>query len=263
MIMSHFGLLKQPFAKDVPPASLYLTEQHRRLLRRLEAISTRGGHATLTGEVGVGKSTLWRAFLDRLPAVRHRGLYLSRDQSSRGILRAIAHSFGLTPAWQRSDLLAQVQHAIAEQFEKAGRRTVLAVDESHLLKHAVLEDLRLLTNFQCDSQPILSLLLLGHPTLQDRLRLKAAEALTQRLESQLTLEPLGRQETGEYLRHHLSLAGASGPIVSGAAEEMIFDASQGICRRINQIALHGLELAVERGEKVVDERLVELALSLN
>ena len=95
------------------------------------------------------------------------------------------------------------------------------------------------------------------------MRLKAVEALSQRLDAQLTLEPLGRQETGDYLRHHLSLAGASGPIVSGSAEAVIFDRSQGIPRRINQIALQCLEMATERGEKVVDERIVELAFSLN
>lgn len=262
MITSHFGLLKQPFCKDIPTANLYLTEQHRGVLRRLEAIVHHGGHVALTGEVGVGKSTLWRAFGERL-AGKCRSLYVSNDLPSRGILREMARSFGLTPYWLRADLIAQVQHAIVEQFEKVGRRTVLAVDESHLLKHAVLEDLRLLTNFACDSQPLLSLLLLGQPPLQDRLRLKAVEALSQRLDAQLTLEPLGRQETGDYLRHHLSLAGAAGPVVSGAAEAVIFDRSQGIPRRINQIALQCLEMAAERGEKVVDERIVELAFSLN
>jgi type II secretory pathway predicted ATPase ExeA len=239
VIISHFGLLKQPFGKDIPTANLYLTEQHRGVLRRLEAIVQHGGHVALTGEVGVGKSTLWRAFCERL-AGKCRSLYVSHDLPSRGILREMARSFGLTPYWLRADLIAQVQHAIVEQFEKVGRRTVLAVDESHL-----------------------SLLLLGQPPLQDRLRLKAVEALTQRLDAQLTLEPLGRQETGDYLRHHLSLAGASGPIVSGSAEAVIFDRSQGIPRRINQIALQCLEMATERGEKVVDERIVELAVSLN
>lgn len=263
MIMAHFSLLKRPFGKDLPIEGLYLTQQHRSVLRRLEPIAAHGGHAAVTGEVGVGKSTLWRAFGERLPSGRYQCLYLSNDLPMRGILRAIAVSFGLTPSWTRGDLIAQVQHAIAEQFDKAGRRTVLAIDESHLLKHTVLEDLRLLTNFACDSRPILSLLLFGQPALRDRLRLKAVEALTQRLESQLTLEPMGRQETGEYLSHHLSLAGAAGPIFSGAAEDLIFDKSQGIPRRVNQIALQSLELAAERGEKIADDRLVELALSLN
>lgn len=261
-MIKHFGLLGRPFGKAIPAASLYLTDQHRTLLRRLEQMATHGTHAALTGEVGVGKSTLLRALYDRLSGARHACHYVGSDLPSRGILRLIARGFGLTPCWQRTDLIEQVQHAISEQFEKAGRRTLLTVDESHLLKHGVMEDLRLLTNFKLDSQPILSLLLLGQPPLRERLTLKAVEALSQRLELKLTLEPLARQECGEYLRHHLKLAGATGPIFSGSAEEMIFERTQGIARRINQLALQSLELATEQGERIVDERLVELAVAL-
>lgn len=263
MIVQHFGLLKRPFSKDIPTGSLYLTDQHRAVLRRLEQMATHGSHATLTGEIGVGKSTMLRAFTERLPTNRHIHHYVSNALPSRGILRAVAKGFGLTPCWLPSDLIAQVQQAITDHFEKAGRRTLLILDEGHLLKLPVLEDLRLLTNFKFDSQPILSLLVLGQPPLRDRLSLKAAEAFTQRLEAQLTLDPLGRQETGAYIRHHLTLAGASSPIFSGMAEEMIFDCSQGIPRRVNQIALQSLETATERNEKIVDERLVEMALNLN
>ena len=262
MITSHFGLLRRPFGKDIPTTSLYLNDQHRTVLRRLEQVATHGAHAALTGEVGVGKSTLLRALYDRLPPARHTCHYVATDLPSRGILRSVARGLGLAPYWLRADLLEQVQRAVTDQFEKAGRRTLLTVDESHLLKFGVLEDLRLLTNFKFDSQPILSLLLLGQPPLRERLTLKAVEALTQRLEVQLTLEPLGRQETGEYLRHHLSIAGAAGPLFTGGAEDMIFDRTQGIPRRINQLALQCLELAAERGEKLIDERLVELAVSL-
>jgi type II secretory pathway predicted ATPase ExeA len=241
-------------------ANLYLTDQHRAVLRRLEQTATHGACAALTGEVGVGKSTLLRALYDRLPTAKHTCHHVGSDLPSRGIMRAVARGLGLTPYWLRADLIEQVQHAVADQYEKAGRRTLLT---SHLLKHGVLEDLRLLTNFKCDSQPILSLLLLGQPPLRERLTLKAVEALTQRLEVQLTLEPLGKQETGEYLRHHLALAGATGPVFSGSAENMIFDRTQGIPRRINLLALQCLEMACERGEKIVDERLVELAVSLS
>lgn len=263
MIVAHFGLLKRPFGKDIPTANLYLTDQHRVVLRKLEQTVLHGGHAALSGEVGVGKSTLLRALYARLPESRHSCHYVGNELPSRAILREVAQGFGLTPYWLRGDLVAQVQQAVREQYEKAGRRTLLAVDECHLLKLPVLEDLRQLTNFDFDSKPILSLLLLGQPPLRDRLRLKAAEALTQRLEVRLTLEPLGRQETGEYLRHHLSLAGASSPIFNGTAEEMIFDRTQGLPRRINQLALDCLDMAMEQNERIVSERMVELAVSLS
>jgi type II secretory pathway predicted ATPase ExeA len=126
----------------------------------------------------------------------------------------------------------------------------------------VLEDLRLLTNFKVDSSPILSLLLVGQPPLRERLMFKAAEAIDQRLEVKLVFEPLSRQETGEYLRHHLDFAGATSPIFAGSAEDLVFERTQGIPRRINQLALQSLELAAERGEHIVDERLVELAATL-
>lgn len=263
MIVTHFGLMRRPFDKDIPTGDLYLTEQHRKVLKRLEQIAAHGAHAALSGEVGVGKSTLLRTLNERLPLARHVCHYVGTDLPSRGILRAVARGFGLTPYWLRADLIAQVQQVVADQFEKAGRRTLLTVDESHLLHPSVLEDLRQLTNFKFDSQPILSLLLIGQPQLRERLTLKSVEALTQRLEARLTLEPLGRQETGEYLRHHLSKVGATGPIFSGTAEETIFDRTQGIPRRINQLALQCLTAAAERGERVVDDRIVELALSLN
>lgn len=262
MITTHFGLVRRPFGKDVPPNQLYLTNQHRTVLRRLEQTATHGTHAALTGEVGVGKSTLLRALYDKLPGARHTCHYVGSDLPSRGILRAVARGLGLTPYWLRADLIEQVQRGVADQFEKAGRRTLLTIDESHLLKYPVLEDLRLLTNFKVDSQPILSLLLVGQPPLRERLTLKAVEAMNQRLEVKLVFEPLSRQETGEYVRHHLELAGATAPVFTGTAEDLLFERTQGIPRRINQLALSCLEVATERGEKLVDERLVELAASL-
>jgi type II secretory pathway predicted ATPase ExeA len=262
MITSHFGLARRPFGKDIAPANLYLTDQHRTVLRKLEQTATHGTHAALTGEVGVGKSTLLRALYDKLPGARHICHYVGSDLPSRGILRSVARGLGLSPTWLRADLIEQVQRGVSDQFEKAGRRTLLTIDESHLLKYPVLEDLRLLTNFKVDSQPILSLLLVGQPPLRERLMLKAIEAMTQRLEIQLVFEPLSKQETGEYLRHHLELAGATTPIFTGTAEDLLFERTQGIPRRINQLALQCLEVAAERGEKLVDERLVELAVSL-
>lgn len=263
MIEEFFGFLRLPFGKDLAPSSLYLTAHHRQALARLERLITHGGHASLTGEVGVGKSTLLRALIDRLPPSRTCCLYVGHNFPSRGIMRHIAEDLGLAPYWLRADLIPQVQQAIADQFDKAGRRTVLIVDECHLAHVAVLEDLRLLTNFQVDSKPILSLLLVGQPSLRHRLRLKATEALKQRLETELTLEPLTRQEVAAYLQHHLAQAGHQGPLFSGAAEEMLFDQSQGIPRKLNQLALQALEVAAERNEKIVDERLIELALTLN
>lgn len=262
MIEEFFGFLRRPFGKDLPAGQLYLTAHHRQILGRLERLVAHGGHAALTGEVGVGKSTLLRALLDRLPQSRTCCVYIGNDFPSRGILRQIARDLGLPPYWLRADLIAQVQQAIAEQFDKAGRRTLLVVDESHLVGVNVLEDLRMLTNFQLDSKPILSLLLVGQPPLHHRLRLKAAEALRQRLEVELTLEPLSRQEMSAYLQHHLAQAGQQGPLFSGAAEDLLFDQSQGIPRKLNQLAIQSLEVAAERTEKVVDERLVELALDL-
>ncbi len=263
MITSHFGLSGRPFGKDIPPGKLYLTNQHRSVLRKLEQTAAHGTHAALTGEVGVGKSTLLRALYDKLPGARHTCHYVGSDLPSRGILRAVARGLGLAPYWLRADLIVQVQRGVTDQFEKAGRRTLLTIDESHLLKYPVLEDLRLLTNFKVDSSPILSLLLVGQPPLRERLMFKAAEAIDQRLEVKLVFEPLSRQETGEYLRHHLDFAGATSPIFAGAAEDLVFERTQGIPRRINQLALQALELAAERGEQIVDERLVELAATLS
>lgn len=263
MIEEFFGFLRRPFGKDLPTANLYLTAHHRQILGRLERIVAHGGHAALTGEVGVGKSTLLRALIDRLPPSRTCCLYVGHNFPSRGIMRHIAENLGLAPYWLRADLIPQVQQAIGDQFDKAGRRTVLIVDECHLAHVAVLEDLRLLTNFQVDSKPILSLLLVGQPPLRQRLRLKAAEALRQRLETELTLEPLARQEVAEYLAHHLGQAGQQGPLFSGTAQEILFDQSQGIPRKLNQLAIQCLEVAAERQERVVDERMVELALTLN
>jgi type II secretory pathway predicted ATPase ExeA len=92
---------------------------------------------------------------------------------------------------------------------------------------------------------------------------EAARSYRQRLETELSLEPLTRQELSAYLQHHLGQAGHQGPLFSGTAEERIFDQSQGIPRKVNQLALQALELAAERSEKIVDERLIELALDLN
>jgi type II secretory pathway predicted ATPase ExeA len=168
---------------------------------------------------------------------------------------------GLPTERSRAALYRQIKNEVTRLCGEARCRPILIVDEAHNLRSEVLEDLRLLTNYQMDAENRLCLLLVGQAELRRRLGMAAYEALSQRIVVRFHVAGLGRDEIGLYLVHLLRLAGTELPLLEPAAVEAVFQATQGLPRKVNLLAHHALLAAALARAKVVTAEHVQAALA--
>jgi type II secretory pathway predicted ATPase ExeA len=157
-------------------------------------------------------------------------------------------------------LYRQIKTEVSRLCTDARIRPVLVVDEAHHLRADVLEDLRLLTNYQMDAENRLCLLLLGQTELRRRLTMAVHEALAQRVVVRYHLTPLTRDELPAYLTHRLQLAGATVPLFDATAEQALYQATSGLPRKINLLAHHTLMAATLAKAKVATADHLQAAL---
>lgn len=258
MYLEYWGLSSAPFG-NAPNAKLFFpSPQHEEaLLRLVFAVEERKGVAMLTGEVGAGKTTVSRAFVDRISG---------RDTDVAGIsnpamppedfVRAILLAFD-EPAdaeATKSMMLHRLRGRLTRNME-AGLRTVLVVDEAHVVDHpGTFEELRMLLNLQSDGEFLMTLILMGQPPLVRKIA--ALQPLRERIAIHYDLPPLDFANTVRYLLYRLKSAGSTRGIFTKDAVKSIYNYSSGIPLRVNSICDHCLLLGMMRGRRVVGARTV-------
>ena len=255
-----FGLRKKPFNLTPDPAFLFLTEQHREALVGLTyAILERKGFAVLTGEVGTGKTTLVARVLQFLPPTRLQfSLILNPALTPSEFLEMTLLDFGIRDVpsskaqrlWKLQDLLLE--------GHREGKVSALIVDEAHQLRPEVLEEIRLLGNFEGE-QKLLQILLVGQTELDNVLNREDLRQLKQRVAIRLSIGPLARAEVGPYIRHRWLRAGGTQPPFSANAIADIADISRGIPRLINSVCENALAWAAAEKSVIVEPRHVHFA----
>jgi type II secretory pathway predicted ATPase ExeA len=261
MYEAYWGLKTAPF-QNVPDPAFYcpLPAYQSTLDKLLYVVHGGKGGAVLTGEVGCGKSTLSRVFLNQLEEDRYDiGLVINPSVPAEEVLREIALQLGLSPAGaQRAGLLRDLNDHVLKNA-RSGKGTVLIVDEAHTIRDdAVFEDLRMLLNFQFNDRQLLSMVLLGGPELRELMDRHGA--LQQRLPLRLALNPLSEEETGSYVDFRLQKAGATRSLFTAEAVRAVRDATGGIPRRINNVCDLALYEGWKKQATVVDTSLIRLAL---
>lgn len=256
MLRAFFGLTSFPFKKDIE--KIFISRQLLYLQKRcLHFIETQG-IALLTGEVGSGKTTFMRNFLDSLNSNSYRFFYLSEtSRSAKSFFRSMATAMGLNAKYFIEDITVDVKTELVNLFRKQNLRPILVIDEAQNLSDTVLEEVRLLTNFRMDSQNYLSVFLLGHPVLKARLKLAPYAALRQRISFSYHLTGLEQDEVFPYIMHRLKLAGRTKPLFTDEAMTLIFNYSKGLLRVINTLAHEALYCAANQEKEMVDEKLIE------
>lgn len=167
MIRAAFNLSALPFTKDINPAHLFMHPQFKELINRLGMLCLDRGIGLFTGEVGCGKSTAIRTVLDTLSPQTHRALYLYRGLDNVGAFYTqIAEGLSIIPKFRKSDVANQVIDAIAELYTQQKIQTIIVIDEAHLLKADILDEIRLMHNSRCDSFDYLATALVGQPSLK-------------------------------------------------------------------------------------------------
>jgi type II secretory pathway predicted ATPase ExeA len=216
----------------------------------------------ITGEVGAGKTVAVRAALADLDTSRHTLIYLGNPAiGARGLYTTIVTRLGGIPRFHKAALIPQAADALAAEMAERGRRVVLVVDEAHLLAADQLEELRLLTNSEMDSASPFALVLVGQPTLRARLRLGAFAALDQRVALRYALPPMTQTDTGDYIAHHVRLAGRTDTLFSDDAVGRIHKASRGLPRAVNNLAVQALIAAYANNASIVDDKAARAAVT--
>jgi len=192
---------------------------------------------------------------------RYHVLYLSDPTVGiRGLMRQMLTQLEIEPAYFKWDLTAKVKNAISKAFTEDHTSTLIIIDEAQLLSTKMLEELRLLTNFRMDSVWPLTLILVGQPTLRQRIRLQSLQALNQRINLRYHLVGLSREETKTYIAHQLKVAGRTDPIFSDDAVELIFAESKGLPRLINTLCTTCLLACCTEEKNIVDQSTVVKAI---
>lgn len=267
MYLEYWGLTAFPFENTPNPRFFYQSAQHQEALARLSyVVENRKGAALLTGVFGCGKTLVARSLLSQLSDSRFRTAYLANPlMSSVELLRAIAAKLHVPNLPERrSDVLADalleaIEHVLLENA-RDGKDTVVIVDEAHVIKdEEVIEQLRLLLNFQSEERFLLTLILMGQPELKDMV--DRHKPLAQRLSLGYHLEALSSQETADYVRYRLSVAETIRELISPKALELLYQYSGGIPRRINQLGDLALVSGMSKQATQIDEAIIRDAAS--
>jgi general secretion pathway protein A len=255
MYNEFFGLRKSPFSLTPDPAFLFLTEQHREALCGLTyAILQRRGFAVLTGDAGTGKTTLLTRVLQFLPASKLQfSVILNPTLTPSEFLELTLLDFGLTDVPSSKAQRLWKLKSLLLQGHREGKASALIVDEAHKLSPEVLEEIRMLGNFEDSEQKYLQILLVGQTELDKTLNREDLRQLKQRIGLRLSLKPLAPAEVGEYIRHRWLRAGGTDHPFSAEAVEDIASASQGIPRVINALCDNALLAAVASESSRVQE----------
>ncbi len=263
MYASFFGLNEKPFSITPDPRYLFLSERHAEALAHLVyGINEAGGFIQLTGEVGTGKTTVVRSLLTQAPKHAEIALILNPRMTPAEFLLAICEELGIAvPAASAASLKDLVdllsRHLLTAHSQ--GKRIVLVVDEAQNLAPEVLEQVRLLTNLETETQKLLQIILIGQPELRELLARVELRQLAQRITGRYHLDPLSGDEAAAYVRHRLRVAGATREVFTPGALREIQRLSGGVPRLINIIADRALLGAFTEDRHVVGAGVVRRA----
>src|SRR5262245_27378349 len=269
MYEAFFGLREPAFSLTPDPRFLWRSETHQEGLSTLiYGITRRKGFILLTGEVGAGKTTLLRAALDELrndlPDAQAIAMVVHTGQlSGLELLKLVAVEFGIRSArgggapLTAADYTIELTEFLVDRWHR-GRTTVLIIDEAQNLGLEALEQVRMLSNFETDSEKLLQIVLTGQPELRDKLAERELRQLRQRIALAHHVQPLGRSEVGRYLRHRVDVAGGRCGDVFEEGADRVFAAFSGGCPRlINLLADRVLLSAYARQLRPVPLALLE------
>ncbi len=264
MYLNYFGLSEKPFSISPDPRFLYLSDKHRDgLAHLLYGTDETGSFVLLTGEVGTGKTTLCRRMLSQAPEGVTFALILNPLQTPQELLASICDEFQIDYDKEASSRKQMIDNLNAWLLKNhaSGDRAVVIIDEAQNLNAETLEQVRLLTNLETDSEKLLKIILIGQPELREILGRPELRQLNQRITARYHLESLSLEETHSYLHHRLKIAGATGSLFKPAAIKKLHRISGGIPRIMNLIGDRALTGTYGAQKQIVDTRMLQQAAS--
>ena len=264
MYYQYFGLNEAPFSIAVNPRYLFMSARHRDALAHLlYGVGAGGGFILLTGEVGTGKTTINRCLLEQLPPSTDIAIILNPALNAMELLASACDELGIDYDHQQPTLksLTDNLHKFLLDNHSRGRSTVLLIDEAQHLDFNVLEQIRLLTNLETNSEKLLQIILIGQPELSQMLARPELRQLNQRITARYNLQALDLAETGAYIRHRLQVAGLAPDrdLFPASVVRRIHRRTRGIPRLINVLCDRVLLGTYGRNKARAENAMVDLA----
>ncbi|OHV94986.1 peptidoglycan-binding protein [Janthinobacterium lividum] len=263
MYTHYFQLKQSPFSIAPDPRYLFMSERHREALAHLlYGVGSGGGFVLLTGEIGAGKTTVCRCFMEQIPDNCQLAYIFNPKLSVEELLLSICEEFRIAVAPGVSSVKGYVDainaHLLASHAQ--GKNNVLIIDEAQNLSAAVLEQLRLLTNLETSERKLLQIILIGQPELRAMLARPELEQLAQRVIARYHLGSLTAEETASYIRHRLAVAGSTAQTpFAPRLMAQIHALSKGVPRRINLLCDRALLGAYVENQAQVTRQILRRA----
>jgi general secretion pathway protein A len=259
MYTKFFGLKEKPFEITPDPRFLYLSENHREALANLAyAVNEGKGFTVITGEVGTGKTTLVQMLLSRLDGQTRTANLFNPRLSAKDFLRYICDDLGLeTDGKESKGQLLTLLHEFLLGCYSRKEKVILIVDEAQTLTPTLLEEVRLLTNLETARSKLVQVILLGQPELDKTLDDPSLRQLKQRVSIRYNIHPLSRDETREYIKNRLKIAGArNASLFDESAVRLIYNYSKGLPRLINIVCDNALLVGYAEGERIIGKSVI-------
>lgn len=259
MYKEFFGLDDTPFTLTPDPRFIVFTPSYNEVLASLYyGLENAKGLIVLTGEVGTGKTTALRWILRRLDSSVLAAYVFNPRLSIDEFYQHVTQMLGIKDWTNKSDLL-NTMGKVLEERHRRGLRTVIIIDEAHELSDYVLEEIRLLLNFESDNAKHLQIVLTGQPELRDKLNQQNLRQLKQRVALRCNMHPFPNvEEVDRYISERLVIAGSQQPhVFTPGAVDFIFQCSEGIPRNINNLCDNAMLAAYSEGEQMIGRHIIE------
>jgi type II secretory pathway predicted ATPase ExeA len=264
MLLQHFGFKEEPFGVNPDPHCLYLSRTHQQALEALDlGFSSNRGFTAMIAPPGMGKTALLFRFLEDIrDSARVVFLFdLDPQCEPREFVAYILRDLGIVPAHGSAEMHDQLSNAVIKE-NRAGRKFVIVIDEAQNLSEAVLERVRLLTNFETSRGKLIQIVLSGQPQLSEKLLHASLVQLRQRISTVCHIESLSAEETVGYIDYRVKMAGYLGqPLFTAGAVKLIAEASHGTPRTINNLCFNALALCCKLKLRQVDAAMVSKVIT--
>ncbi len=261
MYLDYWGFRKFPFENVPDPDFFYLSKTHEEGLTRLiYAAKMRKGGAMLSGDIGCGKTTLTKVYVQELSAEPFDiGLIVNPKLEPLEFLQEVLYQLGTKDVPETKVKCLRLLNDKMIENMKAYRETLLIVDEAQVLSESAFEEIRLLLNFQMNDRFLINVILVGQPELKGKI--KGIEQLEQRIAIKYHLTPFDREDTFRYITFRQAKAGREENAFTPEAMERIYKITEGVPRKVNNLCDLSLLIGFSKNAKVIDPQIIEDIMS--
>lgn len=259
MYTEFYNFDEKPFNLVPNPSYLFLSSKHANALTFLEyGLTEKIGFIMLTGEIGIGKTTLVRHLLNQIESEIDVAVIFNTNVVSDDLITLILTEFEIEfdDSISKGKALALLHDFLIEKYAE-GRKVLLIIDEAQNLSGEVLEEIRMLSNLQTDDEMLIQIMIVGQPQLKDKLNDPALEQFAQRISVSYHLSAMTEEETGEYIVHRLDKVGGSRELFTPDAVRKIFEVSEGVPRTINLLCDAALVYGFADEKQVINLSIIK------